>query len=283
MLQFERGEKIPQKKLIEQCPDALRVRNLSGELPLDIAVGISSLSLLSQIVHAWPGACKHVLQNVKHASDFQQWDWIKIELLLLGASGVIKGGISGEISEGFSEESVSEESGVDSTDENETGHCSLCENIDDAPHTECPPAFLPLHVALQYSNSTAFMNCVLKKCPDLVTRRDVKGRYPLHIAASRGDLPTAEIGLPLLKANPKATKKRDSHGMLPLHTAICKHADVIFIRELLRSNPVSGVQKCKVKNPEFTNEHLLALAVKHGCCLDIQYMLIRSDPALIHD
>jgi len=228
--------------LIDKCPHALKLRNINGELPLDIAIRNStSLRLFSKMVKAWPEGCRFTLSGVRKDEDVESWDWTKIELCLQAVSGFF-----------------------------EKKHTLSLDTRE----------YLPLHSALELTFNVSLLNRILRTCPDLVSKKDAFGRLPLHIAAEFGKGALGPIIEQLLVVYPRAAYEIDSHGRLPIHIAIANKADLSTIKALLRANPKSAVQKCKINDPRLCGIPPLFLALEYGCSTDIIYTLARLYPNL---
>ena len=240
--------------LIDICPLALTVRNINGELPLDIALrNFSSLALFSKLVKTWPEGGRCLLTKVGREEHVDSWEWSKIELCLQAVSGFF-----------------------DKKDQ---------AVMDDSQNHPIPKTkqyeYLPLHKILELSSNISLIQRVLATCTDLLDKKDGFGRLPLHIAAKHCNDGLGVLVEQILKLYPNGSFERDPLGRLPLHIALENKPDVSTLKLLLATNPKSAVQKLTTNSEEtLTRTPPLFLAINHGCSMDIIYILSRCNPNL---
>jgi len=78
--------------LIRQCPGALQVRNISGDLPLDIALRQSSttLDLMMEMIEIWPKSSLYVLRNMSSKEDIEDLEWEKVDACIKATSFLLQ-------------------------------------------------------------------------------------------------------------------------------------------------------------------------------------------------
>ena len=243
-LAIREGQEDIASHLIDECPHALQVQNINGELPIDIAMrNSSSLHLFMKIVQCWPESCKYLLANIRKDENVDKWEWSKIELCFQVVS-------------------------------------TLLERKNHSINTEAIRCeYLPLHSALRLTSNISLINRVLHLCPDMISKKDSLGRYPLHVAAEycKDDSGLVEK---LLKLFPQAASEIDHMGRLPLHIALIKQRSISDVKPLLFAYPRSAVQKCTLNNARLKGVPPLFLASEFGCSIDVLYHLAQLDPNL---
>lgn len=236
-------------RLIEECPNALKVQNINNEFPLDIAIrNMSSFRLFSKMVEKWPEGCRNLLLNVGNEEDTQHWNWCKIELCLQVVSGFIQANpmdVDLASSEGYKAGSYK---------------------------------YLPLHITLEFTSNVTLIRRVLQTCPDLLYEKDSLGRLPLHIAVQHNKNDTKGYVEHILNLYPNAAAERDNEGRLPLHIALTNQCCVTIVKALLLANPASAVEKCTFFEGRLKDISPLFLALEYRCSIDTIFILTGFDP-----
>ena len=231
--------------LINECPHALKLKDIRGVLPLETAIrNLTSLQLFSKMVLSWPEGCKCLLENIGNDENVSSWEWRKIELCLQAASGALETNPN-----------------INPTDKN-------------------PCNYRLLHTALELSSCSSLHYRVINTCKDLVLRRDGQGRYPLHIATKHKTECSLSVIEKLLDIYPEAASEKDSFCNLPLHIAISHQSNASIVMALLVANPPSATESCysTCSNLVYGLPPLL-LAIHCGCNMDTIYTLARFDPS----
>ncbi|KAF5480466.1 hypothetical protein F2P56_001214 [Juglans regia] len=123
----------------------------------------------------------------------------------------------------------------------------------------------PLHIAVLHGH-LEFTTALLRKKPNLTSRKDSRGRTALHLASAEGH---AEIVRELLQSDTAHVNclARDQDGRIPLHLAVMRgHIEVI--EKLLNSKPNSISE-------DLDGASVLHMCVKYNC-LDALKLLVES-------
>jgi ankyrin repeat protein len=157
--------------------------------------------------------------------------------------------------------------------------------------------FMPLHAALECSASCHVIEYVLKnQSMQDIKSLDERGMLPLHWAVMQCNRPqldtpqerTALVDMIVKKLIVKsedgtfnAAMIRDNiYHRLPLHFALCYHADRRVITALIDAYPSSATDICQTRDV-FCNKTPLHIAINCDCELDIIYMLLKRDPTFL--
>eukprot|EP01031_Cornospumella_fuschlensis_P036237 gene36237-43958_t len=188
------------KEILFACPDAIRVRNNDGMLPLHIAAGKGSLENVQALVSAFPNAINVTDKNhwlpIHHAAyDNRSVDVVKY------------------LCEAFP---------------------------DPLRKPQSSSGRLPLHFAAVKCLSSKVMKYLLDAYPDAAQTFDCHRRLPLHNLIARCDYVTPArlrcLRL-LLDAYPHAASMRDNDGRTPYHLAKRDNHGPLVLRLLLRADP----------------------------------------------
>mmetsp|Transcript_5611 Transcript_5611/g.8221 ORF Transcript_5611/g.8221 Transcript_5611/m.8221 type:complete len:617 (+) Transcript_5611:436-2286(+) len=144
--------------------------------------------------------------------------------------------------------------------------------------------FRALHAALQSHVSLPVLRRVLKMYSMQALEQDHYERTALHLAAAYKNQTVAseKVVQEILKLNVNACFVRDSHGRLPLHSALYSAANVHVIQALLHVNRSSAFGRCRTLDC-FADKLPVFMAMSHDCDIAVLYLLIREDPSVLSD
>lgn len=144
--------------------------------------------------------------------------------------------------------------------------------------------FRALHAALQSHVSLPVLKRVLSMYSMQAMEQDHYERTTLHLAAAYKNPTVAseKVVEEILELNANACFIRDSHGKLPLHSALCSAANTHVIRALLHVNQTSAFDRCGTLDC-FADKLPVFMAMSHDCDIAVLYLLIREDPSVLSD
>ena len=131
---------------------------------------------------------------------------------------------------------------------------------------------LPLHLALRHGRPLSTIEAIMDAYPEAIAVPDNEGNCPLHTVCFAAATTTLDVVTYILKADGEVAKRKNRQGRLPLHLACDGGANVLFIRLLLDSYPLS------VKEKDMNGRSPLSAACERLLPLDVVTALLDAWP-----
>ena len=175
--------------LLAASPEAARVKDAGGFLPLHVAASSAAAPVVLAVLAAWPG-------------------------------GASEKNFSGRLALHLACGRADADAGVASA--------LLCAHAKAAREKNCYGE-LPLHAACEKGAPLAVVALLLASHPDVLREKGEDGRLPLSKACRHKGAAQAAVVKLLLKHYPEATRERDAKGNLPLHAAASLAASPVVL------------------------------------------------------
>lgn len=218
------------RHLIRQNSGALKLRNVFGELPIDIALKSAPLVLFNEMIDAWPESGMFALQKFRDRDDDTDIEWCKIDLCLQAAA---------------------------KKQEKKYLPLHLILELSSSPVlvrrvlAVCPDMIkmedeamrLPLHVAVsRFKGDNSYIALeILDKFSIAAKHKDIFGRLPLHVAlSSKADISVVKA---LLKVYPESgVQECERKSNTALHMALEYHCNLDVVFTLFRQDPMISMK-----------------------------------------